>query len=88
MKMDNGLYTGPGVACTVTYRQISGAGQELLEKKTALPEGHALFATLTDGRTGRRFFVPLRLWADTPYGRVAAVATAVTLGGKPLGPGN
>ena len=27
-----------------------------------------------------------RLWADTPFGRVAAVATAVTLDGAPLSP--
>jgi hypothetical protein len=85
IRMDNGLYAGPGLGCTITYRQLSGAGQEVLEAKSALPNAHVLVASLTGTGTGKRFHVPLRLWADTPFGRVAAVATAVTLDGVKLG---
>lgn len=85
IRMDNGLYRGPGQQCAVTYHQLSGAGQELLEAKSTLPAAHALIASFTAARTGRIFHVPLRVWADTPYGRVAGVATSVTLDGMKLG---
>jgi hypothetical protein len=87
IRLDNGLYAGPGLQCSVTYRQVSGAGQQVLEGKASLPTAQAMVATLTSKQTGRAYHVPLRLWADTPYGRVAAVATAVTLDGIPLAPG-
>jgi hypothetical protein len=86
IRLDNGLYSGPGLQCAVTYRQVSGAGQKVLEGKSALPTAQAMVATLTSKQTGRAYHVPLRLWADTPYGRVAAVATSVSLDGAPLGP--
>jgi hypothetical protein len=86
IRMDNGLYSGPGQQCSVTYRQVSGAGQQVLEGKSSLPSAQAVIATLTSKQTGRIYHVPLRLWADTPYGRVAAVATALSLDGKPLNP--
>lgn len=79
IRMDNGLYAGPGQHCTVTYQQGAGAAQHVLEGKSALPTAHAMIATLTSKVTGGVYHVPLRLWADTPYGRVAAVATAVSL---------
>jgi hypothetical protein len=84
LRMDNGLYAGPVQQCRVTYRQVSGAGQRVLEGKSHLPSAQAAIATLTARSTGRTYHVPLRLWADTPYGRVAAVATAVMLDGVPL----
>lgn len=85
IRMDNGLYAGPGQECIISYRQISGADQEVLEEKSSLPTVHALVASFTGSGTGQVFHVPLRLWADTQYGRVAAVATSVTLDGMKLG---
>lgn len=85
IRLDNGLYAGPGLQCSVTYRQVSGAGQQVLEGKSSLPTAQAMIASLTSKQTGRAYHVPMRLWADTPYGRVAAVATSVTLDGVTLG---
>jgi hypothetical protein len=76
---DNGLYKGPGVECEITYKQISGYSARVL-KEANFPKIYARVATFA-GKDGRTFTIPLRVWAKSPYGTVAAVATALKIDG-------
>jgi hypothetical protein len=87
--MDNGLYKGPAMECTAAYRQMSGAGQHIIERTSGLPVAHAWVASFPSAVAGRSYVVPLRIWAKTPYGTVSLVATSLTVdGAKPKSPGN
>jgi hypothetical protein len=85
IKMDNGLYNGPGVECSIEYKQISGYKPRVL-KDANFPAIHAWVATFPSS-SGRKFVVPLKVWADSQYGRIAVVATTVKIDGQPLKPG-
>lgn len=78
IKMDNGLYKGPAVQCKVVYKQISGYSQKLLAENK-LPAIYAWVASIP-GSGGRTYTIPLRVWAKTQYGIIAAVATSLKTG--------
>jgi hypothetical protein len=78
--MDNGLYKGPAVQCTARYNQIAGFSQKVLDQNAAFPTIHAWVATFPSS-TGRDYVVPLRVWANTPYGVVAAVTSTLKIDG-------
>jgi hypothetical protein len=81
IRMDNGLYKGPGVQCEVVYKQISGYSPRVL-KDANFPKIYVWMAAMPAGGE-RTFYLPLRVWAKSPYGIVAAVATSLKVGGGP-----
>jgi len=81
VSMDNGLYKGPAIQCTARYDQIAGFSQHVLSENASFPVVHAWFEKFPSSITGRDYVVPLRAWADTEYGTVAAVATALKIDG-------
>jgi hypothetical protein len=84
--MDNGLYKGPVEVCRATYRPLAGPKQRVLENGD-IP---TLFVWMTSfpspSDPKRRYLIPLRIWVETDLGLGVAVASKVTLDGKPLGP--
>ena len=85
VRMDNGLYSGPVSVCAVRYKQIAGYQQTLVDQGKKLPE---MFAWVTPVRSqqdpSRQYMLPLRVWAETEYGMVVALASAVKVDGEPL----
>jgi hypothetical protein len=87
VKMDNGLYKGPAFLCEVKYKQISGYKPRVL-KDANFPLINAWVATFPSNIPGRSYAVPLRVWAQSQYGVIAVVATAVKVdGANPKGTG-
>ena len=83
--MDNGLYRGPVSVCQVRYEQIAGYQQTLVEQGKKLPP---MFAWVTPVRSKldptRQFMLPLRVWAETEYGIVVALASSAKVDGAAL----
>jgi hypothetical protein len=87
VQMDNGLYKGPAILCEIKYKQISGFKPRVL-KETNFPLINAWVATFPSSISGRSYAVPLRVWAQSQYGVIAAVATAFKIDGvEPKGAG-
>ena len=85
VKMDNGLYAGPAEVCAAHYQQIAGYSQTVLEENKKFPTIYAWTVPLASKvDPSFRFVIPVRMWAETPYGIVAAVATQVKIDGVPL----
>jgi len=85
VKMDNGLYSGPALVCQVHYNQIAGYQQTLVEQGKKLPAIYAWVAEIpSKADPTRRYMVPLRVWAETEYGLVVALASQVKLDGGAL----
>ena len=82
IKMDNGLYQGKAVQCDVRYRQLAGFRPRVLKANESFPLIHAWFVSLPSAVTGRDYTVPLRVWAETKYGVLAMIATAVKVDGQ------
>jgi hypothetical protein len=80
IKMDNGLYQGRGTLCSLKYRQIAGYKPRVLKANESFPLLKAWIATVP-GPDGRDYVIPLRIWADTPYGVMAVVANSVKIDG-------
>jgi Protein of unknown function (DUF3108) len=89
VRMDNGLYRGPVSVCRVKYMQIAGYQQTLVEQGKKLPE---MFAWVTPVRSrldpSRQYMLPLRVWAETEYGIVVALASAAKVDGMAVGTQN
>ncbi|MBV8978239.1 MAG: DUF3108 domain-containing protein [Alphaproteobacteria bacterium] len=81
-KMDNGLYSGHVTVCEIRYRQLAGFKPKLIKENEKFPKINAWVATFPSAIAGRSYAVPLRVWADTPYGVVAAVATSIKIDGE------
>jgi hypothetical protein len=85
VRMDNGLYSGPVSVCEVEYNQIAGYQQTLVEQGKKLPE---MFAWVTPVRSrldpSRQYMLPLRVWAETEYGIVVALASSARVDGEAL----
>lgn len=79
--MDNGIYKGPAVQCLAKYKQIAGFRQRVLESSKKFPGIHAWVTTFPSKIPGQRYVVPLRVWADTPYGLIAVVTTSLKIDG-------
>ena len=80
IKMDNGLYKGPGIKCAIKYKQISGYKPRVL-KEANFPAIYAWVATFPSAIPGRSFAVPLRVWAESQYGVIAVVTTSLKVDG-------
>jgi hypothetical protein len=79
--MDNGLYKGHAVLCAIKYRQIAGFRPNLIKQNEKFPPIQAWVATFPSAIAGRSYVIPLRVWAQTPFGLVAVVATSVKIDG-------
>lgn len=82
IKMDNGLYHGKGFLCEMKYRQLAGFKPKIIKDNESFPKINAWVATFPSAIPGRSYVVPLRVWADTQYGVVAAVATSLKVDGQ------
>jgi hypothetical protein len=85
VKMDNGVYAGPVSVCKLRYSPIAGAKQRILEGNN-VPDVFAWttgFSSTTDPQ--RRYVVPLRIYAETPFGLFVALVTRASIDGKALG---
>jgi hypothetical protein len=82
IKMDNGLYQGKAVQCDIRYRQIAGFRPRLLKSNESFPIIHAWIASFPSAVPGRDYTVPLRVWAETKYGVMAVLATALKVDGQ------
>jgi hypothetical protein len=89
VRMDNGLYRGPVSVCQVRYNQIAGYQQTLVQQGKKLPD---IFAWVTPVRSrldpSRHYMLPLRVWAETEYGIVVALASSAKVDGQALGTTN
>lgn len=83
IKMDNGLYKGPALLCQIEYKQISGYKPRVLHD-TNFPTINAWIGVFPSKEAGRSFAVPLRVWANSQYGVIAAVTTSLKIDGKPV----
>ena len=79
--MDNGLYKGKAVLCQMHYKQISGYKPHVLKDGAKFPVINAWVTTMPSAVTGRPYVIPLRVWADTEYGVIAAVTSKLTIDG-------
>lgn len=79
--MDNGLYKGKGLLCSIRYRQIAGFKPRVIKANESFPPINAWVTTIHSNALGRDYVVPLRVWADTKYGVVAVVADSVKVDG-------
>jgi hypothetical protein len=87
--MDNGLYSGPALVCQIHYNQIAGYQQSVIEQNKKFPKMYAWVVSaksITD--PNRTYMVPIRVWAETEYGIVVAVASQAKLDGENLGRAN
>jgi Protein of unknown function (DUF3108) len=82
IKMDNGLYKGKGFLCEMKYHQLAGFKPKIIKDNESFPKINAWIATFPSAIAGRSYVVPLRVWADTQYGVVAAVATSLKVDGQ------
>ena len=81
VSMDNGLYKGHALLCQLKYRQLAGFKPRVIKEGASFPTINAWIVTFPSAITGRNYVVPLRVWADTSYGVIAAVATTLKIDG-------
>jgi hypothetical protein len=81
VRMDNGLYKGKALLCEMKYKQLAGFKPKIIKENEKFPKINAWIATFPSAIASRDYVVPLRVWADTPYGIVAAVATSLKIDG-------
>jgi hypothetical protein len=87
VSMDNGLYKGPALLCSIEYKQLSGFSPRVL-RDANFPAISAWVGVFPGQAGGRNFAVPLRVWAKSQYGVIAVVATSVKIDGAPVKNGN
>ncbi len=81
--MDNGLYKGKALLCQMKYKQLAGYKPKVIKEGASFPLINAWVAVFPSAVTGRNYVVPLRVWADTSYGVIAAVTTSLKIDGAP-----
>ncbi len=81
VSMDNGLYRGKALLCQIKYRQLAGYKPKVIKEGASFPMINAWVVTFPSAITGRNYVVPVRIWADTPYGVIAGVATSLKIDG-------
>ena len=85
VKMDNGLYSGPALVCEVEYRQVAGYQQRIVERGMKMPKIFAWVAAVpSTSDPSRRYMIPVRLWAETDFGLITAVASQIRIDGAEL----
>lgn len=85
VRMDNGLYSGPAMVCEIHYNEIAGYKQSIIDQNKKMPKMYAWVVTVqSNSDPNRHYAIPIRLWAETEYGVVAAVASQAKLDGQAL----
>ena len=85
--MDNGLYNGAALVCEIHYNQIAGYQQSVIDQNKHFPKMYAwVVPTRSSVDPNRYYMVPIRVWAETDYGIVVALASQAKLDGQPLPP--
>ncbi len=85
VRMDNGLYSGPAMVCEIHYNEIAGYKQSILDQNKKMPRMYAWVVTVqSNSDPNRHYAIPIRLWAETEFGVVAAVASQAKLDGRAL----
>jgi hypothetical protein len=83
VEMDNGLYTGRVMTCQIKYVQVAGELQNIVENGGEMPR---IFGWIAEMRSrtdpARVYLVPIRLWTNTEFGAITAVANHVHLDGR------
>ena len=82
VKMDNGLYAGKATLCQIKYKALAGMRQTVLKKNSNFPTINAWLVRYPSAIPGRSFAVPVRIWADTPYGQMSVVANSIKIDGQ------
>jgi hypothetical protein len=82
IKMDNGLYAGRASLCQIKYNQLAGFKPRVLKANESFPTINAWVVTYPSATRGSDYVVPLRVWADTPYGLVSVVANSLKIDGQ------
>ena len=82
IKMDNGLYAGRAALCQIKYHQLAGFKPRVLKANESFPAINAWVVTYPSQTKGGDYIVPLRVWADTPYGLVSVVANSLKIDGQ------
>ena len=89
VRMDNGLYSGPALVCAIHYNQIAGYQQSVIDQNKKFPKMYAwVVAAKSSADPKRTYLVPVRVWAETDYGIVVALASQVKLDGQSLSHGS
>ena len=81
VRLDNGAYHGKAVACDVRYRQLAGFRPSVLKSNDSFPVIHAWIARFPNPATGGEYAIPVRVWADTRYGRLTVQADSLRVDG-------
>ena len=85
VRMDNGVYSGPALVCEIHYNQIAGYQQSVIDANKKFPKMYAwVIPAKSSADPNRYYMVPVRVWAETEYGIVVALASQVKLDGQPL----
>ncbi len=79
IKLDNGQFQGKGMLCQLKYVQVAGFRPTVLRDKDRYPLINVWMTTVKGGT--REYTVPVRVWAETSYGVIAAVATILKVDG-------
>jgi hypothetical protein len=82
IKMDNGLYAGHALLCQIRYHQLAGFKPRVIKANESFPLINAWVTTYPSTVKGGDYVVPLRVWADTPYGVVSVVANSLKIDGQ------
>ena len=83
--MDNGLYNGAALVCEIHYNQIAGYQQSVIDQNKHFPKMYAwVVPTRSSIDPNRTYMIPIRVWAETDYGIVVALASQAKLDGQPL----
>jgi hypothetical protein len=84
--MDNGLYSGPALVCQIHYNQIAGYQQSIIEQNKKFPKMYAwVISAKGSADPSRSYALPVRVWAETDYGIVVALASQIKVDGQPVG---
>ncbi len=85
IRMDNGLYAGPVMTCQIDYVQVAGELQNIVENGGEMPRVFAWIAELRSPlNPNKPYLVPIRLWSNTEFGMITAVASELRLDGVDL----
>jgi len=83
--MDNGVYSGRALVCKIDYRQVAGFKPKIIKEGESFPDVFAWVAEMKSRADPKlRYLVPLRIWAQSPYGVVVALLDKVQLDGTSL----
>lgn len=81
VNMDSGLYRGPVDICEIEFEPVAGADQQVFEDGSIPDTFMWVTSVQSTADPSRRYLLPLRIWAETDYGIVVVLLTALRLDG-------